>query len=294
MTAAKKAAAAPATARPTYHHDEELPPEVWEALTAPFTSDEIEKLPKQMRRDDQEKSGCKPGTNASADGFYCGGYHARSMHLDYAGHATITTRLNNILGPTGWLFEPMAYDSDGLPIITGGGNGQFWCKLTIGGATKFEVAANYTSVQEALGDGLRRCAMRFGVGTYLWSKSETAQAIKADPDAFAPPPPPAEWTGPATGELLARIDAHATALGLTYAGITAKWRLEHGNLDIDALDSIEPWVIAPLEAAIADHLAKNPPPEQPSAPERAAEPAEAPEVTPAAESAGEAPQEPGE
>ncbi len=164
-TVAKKAAASKTASEPT----------VWGRLAADFPADWIEKLPKTVRRDDDDKGQCREGSRYSADGHYCGKYHARAVHLDYVGHAGITMRLNDVLGVGGWDFQPMALTPDGLPILS---RDVFYGKLTIRvgdeTVTKWDMAANYKSPQEAYGDCLRRCAMRFGVGTYLWSKSEQA------------------------------------------------------------------------------------------------------------------------
>ena len=182
-TAAKKTAEAP----PVDTH----PSAIWERLMAPFPEDWIEKLPKVLRRDDQDKGRCQEGSRYSADGHACGGWHSRAVHLDYVGHAGITMRLNDVLGPGGWEFTPYAETPEGLPVIS---QSQFWAKLTIhiGGerVTKMDMAANYSGPQEALGDALRRCAMRFGIGTYLWSKSDhalnQAKAQEPEPEAQRP------------------------------------------------------------------------------------------------------------
>ena len=148
------------------------------ALTRPFDASEIEKLPKTLSRDDRDRGTCIQGSRYSADGHYCGKYHARAVHLDYVGHAGITMRLNDVLGPDGWNFEPYATSADGLPIIS---QSVFYARLTIRGVTKWDMAANFNGPQEAYGDALRRCAMRFGIGTYLWSKSDAAAALATEP-----------------------------------------------------------------------------------------------------------------
>lgn len=164
---------------------EERDAELWAALTAPFPEDWVEKLPKPLARDGQ-KGRCEDA-RFSADGHYCGGWHSRAVHLDYVGHAGITMRLNDVLGPGGWDFHPYAEDSDHMPVISGK---EFWAKLTILGVTKWDLAANFNGPQEALGDALRRCAMRFGIGTYLWSKSDhafnLAKSQEPDPEPEAP------------------------------------------------------------------------------------------------------------
>lgn len=74
-----------------------------------------------------------------------------------------------------------------------------------------------------------------------------------------------QWHGPTTSELLGLIDAHAERAGVTYEQITAKWRAARGNLSLDDLDALEPWVVAELEASIAEYLLKHPPGQTPPA-----------------------------
>jgi hypothetical protein len=151
-----------------------------ELLSAPFAANEIEKLPRAMRSKDEDKGKCERGSRYSADGHYCGGWHARSIHLDYVGHAGITDRLNAV-DPL-WTWEPMAFTPHGTPLMSDGG---MWAKLTILGVTRigFGDAAGKNgpnAIKECIGDFLRNAAMRFGVATYLWSKSEAAAAKKLD------------------------------------------------------------------------------------------------------------------
>lgn len=170
-------------------------------LTKPFDSDEIEKLPKQMRKDDQDKGKCERGTRYSADGYFCGGWHARSLHLDYVGHAGITDRLNQV-DPM-WTWEPMALTPNGTPYMSDGG---MWGKLTVLGVTRIGYGdpggkTGPNAVKETIGDFLRNAAMRFGVGTYLWSKSEAAAAKKIaeeehSDDSPVPQSRPPEPQGP--------------------------------------------------------------------------------------------------
>lgn len=181
-TPAKKTAA-----KKTTSSSSATEPSTWEKLTAPFPEDWVEKLPKALSRDDRDKGRCQEGGRVSADGHYCGGWHARSVHLDYVGHAGITMRLNDVLGPGGWDFQPMAYGPEGLPLIS---RDAFWAKLsvTVDGetVTKWELATNFNGPQEALGDALRRCAMRLGLGTYLWSKSDHAFNMAKTQDDHEP------------------------------------------------------------------------------------------------------------
>jgi len=179
-------------------------------LTAPFPADQVEKLPKQLRSGDQDKGKCARGSNYSADGHYCGGWHARSMHLDYIGHAGITARLGE--ADPFWTWEPMGLTEAGTPLMNDDG---MWIKLTVLGVTRYGYGdpggkRGPNAVKEVIGDALRNAAMRHGVATYLWSKSEAAERTKsgaeepapqqAAPRAQAARPAPAPATPPAQAD----------------------------------------------------------------------------------------------
>jgi hypothetical protein len=151
----------------------------WKLLKEPFPEDQLELKPQPLSRQDQDKGRCEQGTKYTADGLVCGGWHSRSIHLTYVGHAGITDRLNEVCGPEEWTLEPLAVGADGLPVIRGG---QLWVKLTIWGVTKIEVGdadgrSGYEEGKVIWSDSLKRAAMRFGIGTYLWSKSDKAKAL---------------------------------------------------------------------------------------------------------------------
>lgn len=148
-------------------------------LVAPFPVDQIEKLPKPVSRDDRERYQCRPGTKASADDHHCGGYHVRSVHLDYVGHAGITSRL--LEADPLWDWDFMLKGPNGEPVYTDGG---LWITLTVLGVTRKGYGdasgkSGPNAVKELIGDALRNAAMRFGVATYLWSKSGAAAILKA-------------------------------------------------------------------------------------------------------------------
>lgn len=154
-------------------------------LTTPFDLDEIEKLPKQIKAGDDVRGRCEAPQNGgaspySADGHHCGGWHARSVHIDYVGHATITLRVLEV-DPLYYL-DVIERNEQGLPGIRTGGT---FARLTILGMTRegFGDASGKSgpnAVKETIGDALRNAAMRFGVGTYLWSKADYAIALKTE------------------------------------------------------------------------------------------------------------------
>jgi len=247
-TTAKKTAAAKPAKDPEKDQAQWNAQDVWERLAAPFPQESLERLPRALRARDDDKGRCEDtasGRRWSADGHYCNGWHARSVHLDYVGHAGITMRLNDVLGPAGWDFTPYAETEYNLPAM---GRGEFFARLTVRvgdeTVTKWDLAANYQSLQEAYGDALRRCAMRFGVGTYLWSKSEAALALKiatdeapppADPPAQQTPPPEASQAPPEFTSGQAEVNRRVNLLDNATADQVRAWWSQHGLPRIDAL-----------------------------------------------------------
>lgn len=263
---------------------------VWLELAKPFPVEWIEKLPKQLRKGDDDRGKCEPGNRYSADGYGCGGYHARSVHLDYVGHAGITMRLNAVVGPGGWNLEPISLREDGTPFVPKGG--EFWGRLTILGVSKVDLAANYYSTQEAWGDLLRRCAMRFGIGTYLWAKSEYAAELATYKEP-APGEAPADRAQEAANRLasqvwpeatLAAVEAHANDNGYLAELVAFKG----ATMPLSS-------ALAMSRAALQDQQAAATAQQAPAdAIEAAQEPATAPqtaEEAPAATTTGETPQD---
>ena len=144
-------------------------------LTEPFPDDELELLPRYTGKKGADG---KPPRESYKKCDECGGYHPfPCIHLTYVGHAGITMRLNDV--DPDWSWEPMGIAPDGTPAVTREG---LWIRMTVLGKTlpAFGDAQGKTganAVKEMIGDAIRNGAMRFGVGTYLWSKSEKAKAI---------------------------------------------------------------------------------------------------------------------
>lgn len=177
------------------------PKEEWDHLRRPFDRDQIELLPKYTGRKD-------PNGRIPREAYRrcdeCGGWHPfPCVHLNYVGHAGITERLNEC--DPEWNWEPAALDPSGLPLIKDGG---MWIKLTVYGVTRlgFGDAQGKTgpnAVKEIIGDAIRNAAMRFGVGTYLWSKSERAEHLLE----FGSEPTPRD-------EFAKAVEEYADAFGL--------------------------------------------------------------------------------
>lgn len=152
-----------------------------EKLRKPFDADQIEKLPKYTGKKDA--NGRIP-KGAYANCRECGRYHPLpAVHLDYVGHAETTTRLNEV--DPYWQLEPMAYNQAGLPVFDS--NGGLWCWITILGIKRMCYGdsggkSGPDAIKEAIGDAIRNGAMRFGVATYLWSRSERSEGMKQHQD----------------------------------------------------------------------------------------------------------------
>jgi hypothetical protein len=173
----------------------------WGQLRAPFPADEIEYLPQAVSRG-AEKGPCnRPDRN----GYQCGGYHAMpAIHLAYIGHAGLTERLNAV--DPHWTWEPayreisdqaqalitaalVAGEPELARQILQGCPAKYtedglWIRLTVLGVTRLGYGdaagkSGPNAVKERIGDALRNAALRFGVASYLWSKSEKAKAMAA-------------------------------------------------------------------------------------------------------------------
>jgi hypothetical protein len=127
--------------------------------------------------------------------------------LDYMGHAEVTLALIDV--DPGWTFEPAAIDLEtgGPKISRQGDRLVVWGHLTLHGVSRLCVgtceARKFEPEKELLGDALRNGAMRFGIGTKLWSKAEAAETPllpqKARPAPSAPsksPKPSSAATAP--------------------------------------------------------------------------------------------------
>lgn len=194
-----------------------ITPEQALALRKPFPAESVGKLPKPVRSQDPDKGKCVAGSKYSADGHYCGGYHSRSVHLDYVGHAATTDRLLTV--DPDWSWEPFALDDAGLPALDRGGN--LWIRLTICGTTRIGVGDG-KSAKECIGDAIRNAAMRFGVALDLWAKEDLVEFAQAaahrqgspasptSPASPRPAPSPVDITASLDGEVM--VTAEQTEL----------------------------------------------------------------------------------
>ena len=154
-----------------------------QALRKTFPADAVGKLPRVTCPDcgDRRKT-CTEHSKAKCS--ECGNYiSVRHIHIDYVGHADVTSRLLEV--DPEWNWEPKAEDEHGLPVLDTDIQGNpvgLWIKLTVGGVTRLGYGScpsgQSDAVKVLVGDAVRNAAMRFGVALDLWAKGE-----RADPTA---------------------------------------------------------------------------------------------------------------
>ena len=149
-----------------------------DALRAPFPKEQIQKLP-------------------------TGG-----LQLDYVSHAWVTDRLLQV-DPM-WTWEPVAFDSDGLPKFDE--NGGLWIKLTVCGVTRYgygEPATRdkYDQKKSCIGNALRNAAMRYAEALDLWAKESLAET--------KPAPKATTELSTATQKMIERIGTAGSLIELT-------------------------------------------------------------------------------
>lgn len=153
----------------------EMTAEIAAALRAEFPADRIGLLPKVTCRDCSDKrKQCTKHTPAKCR--ECQAWISSAhIHIDYAGHGAVTDRLLDV--DPEWNWEPMAYDTNGLPLMTYNQQMEpvsLWIRLTVAGVTRPGVGScpdgQFDAEKVLLGDALRNAAMRFGVALDLWIK----------------------------------------------------------------------------------------------------------------------------
>ena len=169
-------------------------------LREDFPPEQIQHLPRLKcgACRDSRTGVCENPRHAKQECKECGNYVSNwHLHLDYVGHAELTNRLLDA-DPL-WDWEPMAVDQYGLPLFDS--NGGLWIRLTVCGKTRLgygdaQGKKGPNAVKEAIGDGLRNAAMRFGAALDLWAKSDlreaqTEHAKTAEDDGIVSPRPSA-------------------------------------------------------------------------------------------------------
>lgn len=241
-------------------------------LREPFELDEIELLPRYTGQKNAEGKVPREAMKSCPE---CGGIHGfPCVHLSYVGHAGVTTRLLNV--DPEWDWEPVATNEDGTPKIAQVGKQYgMWIRLTVLGIMRlgFGDAGEKTNlsgsaVKEIIGDAIRNAAMRFGVGTYLWSKSEAAKAELTrqgieDDEAPAPKAAPKSASTPrsrkAPRRLLEQLRALRVELGVSDEKYAEQLEAAaHVSVDTDLPESAAVRLLAIYEERKASQTAPAP------------------------------------
>lgn len=184
-----------------------------ELLRTPFPANQISKLPKPYKKD-SPKGQCKE----------CGGYHGLpALHLDYVGHAALTSRLLD--ADPAWSWEPLSLDERGLPALDR--DGGLWIKLTICGVTRLgygdaQEKTGANAMKERIGDALRNAAMRFGAALDLWHKGDLHGADESSDAPTDNKPEPSAGPALMNAEQILVIESAAKAAGKDVARICKK------------------------------------------------------------------------
>lgn len=138
-------------------------------LRAPFPEHQISKLPKESRKQADERKNRVAGCMVWKCPLCGNAHHKDADHLDYVGHAALTDRLLDC--DPEWNWEPVV-----MPGLPNPGDGM-WIKLTVCGVSRigFGDAGAKTggdAIKEIIGDALRNAAMRFGAALDLWHKGD--------------------------------------------------------------------------------------------------------------------------
>jgi hypothetical protein len=151
-------------------------------LREPFPANQISKLPKETKKQaDDRKADMAQGKWPQKCSICEGFHHPKAVHLDYVGHAALTDRLLDT--DLEWDWEPLGYDERGLPAFDS--NGGLWIKLTVLGKSRIgygsaDGKSGGDAKKEIIGDALRNAAMRFGAALDLWHKGDLHADESAD------------------------------------------------------------------------------------------------------------------
>ena len=142
--------------------------EVWRKLAEPFPPGEVQWRVEALSRDKK-----------------------RALVVPYVDARTVLDRLDKVVGPEGWhdAYEVLS-DAERLVKDERGERRErlceVKCRLTVLGVTKEDVGEG-DSLKAAFSDALKRAAVKFGVGRYLYRLEK--QGVDYDPETgrFTPP-----------------------------------------------------------------------------------------------------------
>lgn len=134
-----------------------LTPAVLQALAAPFGEEELEFLPR-------------------------GQANGKALALPYIDARSVMRRLDEVVGPANWSFDFDLLSDDGKRVRG---------RLTVCGVTKCdagEAGPEDEPLKAAVSDALKRCAVHFGVGRYLYYLPRTWLPFDAQKRRFSEAP----------------------------------------------------------------------------------------------------------
>ena len=138
--------------------------EVWRKLAEPFPPGEVQWRVEALSRDKK-----------------------RALVVPYVDARTVLDRLDKVVGPEGWhdAYEVLS-DAERLVKDERGERREVKCRLTVLGVTKEDMGEG-DSLKAAFSDALKRAAVKFGVGRYLYRLEK--QWVDYDPEKgrFTPP-----------------------------------------------------------------------------------------------------------
>ncbi|WP_018111760.1 Rad52/Rad22 family DNA repair protein [Thermus igniterrae] len=142
--------------------------EVWRKLSEPFPPGEVQWRIEALSRDKK-----------------------RALVVPYVDARTVLDRLDRVVGPEGWhdAYEVLA---DGERVVRDERGErrerlvEVKCRLTLLGVTKEDVGEG-DSLKAAFSDALKRAAVKFGVGRYLYRLEKQWVEYDAEKNRFTPP-----------------------------------------------------------------------------------------------------------
>ncbi|TFU16827.1 Rad52/Rad22 family DNA repair protein [Thermus tengchongensis] len=142
--------------------------EVWQKLAEPFPPGEVQWRIEALSRDKK-----------------------RALVVPYVDARTVLDRLDRVVGPEGWqdAYEVLA-DAERTVRDERGERRErlveVKCRLTIRGVTKEDVGEG-DSLKAAFSDALKRAAVKFGVGRYLYRLEKQWVDYDSEKGRFTPP-----------------------------------------------------------------------------------------------------------
>lgn len=222
----------------------------------------IEKLPRLTCKACKNANGKVCDRHKKIECPKCGSWISTAhVDLDYLGHAGVTKALIEVDPFWNWELGWGPRDDNGAPFIdpfSGTNPSQpthLFGELTVLGVTRKCVGTvegwkGPDTFKELIGDMLRNGAMRFGIGTALWSKAEWNDLPDADP-APAAPAAPAVLTEKQVKNRLVQVLGDVDEAAAAWAG-RPQWLTEG---DSWATEDVEAWI----EVAAAQRVAEGAP-----------------------------------